>query len=72
VPDESNDTDAGLPQVERARGPRQSGAWAVGGPFVAVAKRHELQAPKLDHHGQRERTFGVSHPEKWQENDVGT
>jgi hypothetical protein len=39
---------------------------------VAVAKRHELQAPKPDHRGQRERTFGVSHPEKWRENDVGT
>jgi hypothetical protein len=38
---------------------------------VAVAKGHELQAPKLDHHGQREWTFGVSHPEKWRENDVG-
>jgi hypothetical protein len=39
---------------------------------VAVAKRHELQTPKPDHRGQRERTFGVSHPEKWWENDVGT
>jgi hypothetical protein len=36
-----------------------------------VAKRHELQAPKPDHRGQREWKFGVSHPEKWQENDVG-
>jgi hypothetical protein len=72
VPDESDDTDAGLPQVERAHGPRRSGAWARGGPFVAVGKRHELQAPKPDHHGQREQTFGVSHLEKWRENDVGT
>jgi hypothetical protein len=39
---------------------------------VAVAKRHELQAPKSDHRGQREWTFGVSHPEKWRENDVDT
>jgi hypothetical protein len=38
---------------------------------VAVAKRHELQAPKPDHRGQRERTFRVRHPEKWWENDVG-
>jgi hypothetical protein len=35
---------------------------------VAVAKQHELQAPKPDHH---ERTFEVSHLEKWRENDVG-
>jgi hypothetical protein len=27
---------------------------------VAVAKRHELQAPKLDHCGQQERTFGAA------------
>jgi hypothetical protein len=39
---------------------------------VTVAKRHELQTLKPDHRGQRERTFGVSHPEKWRENDVGT
>jgi hypothetical protein len=39
---------------------------------VVVAKRHELQTPKLDHRGQREQTFRVSHPEKWRENDVGT
>jgi hypothetical protein len=32
---------------------------------IAIAKRHELQAPKLDHRGQRKWTFGVSHPEKW-------
>jgi hypothetical protein len=32
-----------------------------------VAKRHELQTPKPDHRGQRERAFGVSHPEKWRE-----
>jgi hypothetical protein len=38
---------------------------------VAMAKRHELQAPKPDHRGQWERTFGVSHPEKCRENDVG-
>jgi hypothetical protein len=31
---------------------------------IAVAKRHELQAPKPDHRSQWERTFGVSHPEK--------
>jgi hypothetical protein len=37
-----------------------------------VAKRHELQTPKPDHRGQREWAFGVSHPEKWQENGVGT
>jgi hypothetical protein len=29
-----------------------------------VTKRHELQAPKPDHRGEREWTFGVSHPEK--------
>jgi hypothetical protein len=39
---------------------------------VAVAKGHELQAPKPDHRGQRKWTFGVSHPEEWRENDVGT
>jgi hypothetical protein len=39
---------------------------------VAVAERHELQAPKLDYRGQRKWTFGVSHPEKWQESDVDT
>jgi hypothetical protein len=39
---------------------------------VAVDKRHELQTPKPDHRGQWERTFGVSHLEKWRENDVGT
>jgi hypothetical protein len=38
---------------------------------VVMAKRHELQAPKPDHHGQREWTFRVSHPEKWWENEVG-
>jgi hypothetical protein len=37
---------------------------------IAVAKGHELQAPKPDHRGQREWTFGVSHPEKWLKNDV--
>jgi hypothetical protein len=37
-----------------------------------VAKGHELQAPKPDHRGQREWTLGVSHLEKWRENDVGT
>jgi hypothetical protein len=31
---------------------------------IAVAKRHELQAPELDHRGQQEWTFGVGHPEK--------
>jgi hypothetical protein len=31
---------------------------------VVVAKRHELQAPKPDHRGQQEQTFGVSHLEK--------
>jgi hypothetical protein len=30
---------------------------------IAVDKRHELQTPKPDHRGQRERTFGVSHLE---------
>jgi hypothetical protein len=39
---------------------------------VAMVKRHELQAPKPDHRGQRKWMFGVSHLEKWQENDVGT
>jgi hypothetical protein len=39
---------------------------------VAVVKRHELQAPKPDHRGQRKCTFGVSYPEEWRENDVGT
>jgi hypothetical protein len=39
---------------------------------IAVAKRHELQASKPDHRGQQKWTFGVSHPEEWQENDVGT
>jgi hypothetical protein len=38
---------------------------------VAVAKRHELQTPKPDHHGQWERALGVSHPGKWRENDIG-
>jgi hypothetical protein len=38
---------------------------------IAIAKRHELQAPKPDHRGQLKWTFGVSHPEKWQENNVG-
>jgi hypothetical protein len=40
--------------------------------IIAMAKGHELQAPKPDHRGQREWTFGVSHLEKWQKNDVGT
>jgi hypothetical protein len=39
---------------------------------IAMAKRHELQAPKLDHRGQRKWMFGVSHPEEWRENNVGT
>jgi hypothetical protein len=39
---------------------------------VAMAKRHELQTPKPDHRRQRKWMFGVSHPEKWRENDVGT
>jgi hypothetical protein len=39
---------------------------------IAVAKRHELQAPKLDHRSKRKRMFRVSHPEKWQESDVDT
>jgi hypothetical protein len=38
---------------------------------VAMAKRHELQAPKPNHRSQRERTFEVSHLEKWQKNNVG-
>jgi hypothetical protein len=37
---------------------------------IAVAERHELQAPKPDHRGQQKWTFGVGHPEKWRENDV--
>jgi hypothetical protein len=32
--------------------------------IVAIAKRHELQTPKPDHRGQRNRVFGVSHPGK--------
>jgi hypothetical protein len=32
--------------------------------IVAMAKRHELQAPEPDHRGQRKWTFGVSHPEE--------
>jgi hypothetical protein len=39
---------------------------------VVVAKRQELQAPKPDHRGQWEWMFGVSHLEKWRENDVTT
>jgi hypothetical protein len=39
---------------------------------IAVAKGHELQALKPDHRGQQKWTFGVSHPEKWWENDVNT
>jgi hypothetical protein len=39
---------------------------------IAVAQGHELQSPKPDHRGQRKWTFGVSHPEEWQESDVGT
>jgi hypothetical protein len=39
---------------------------------VAMARRHELQAPKPDQRGQREWTFGVSHPKKWRESDIGT
>jgi hypothetical protein len=39
---------------------------------VAIAKGHELQAPKPDHHGKRKWMFGVNHPEKWRENDIGT
>jgi hypothetical protein len=39
---------------------------------VAMAKRHELQAPKPDHRGQRKWMFGVSHLEEWRENNVGT
>jgi hypothetical protein len=38
---------------------------------VAIAKGHELQTPKLDHSSQRKWMFGVSHPEKWRESDVG-
>jgi hypothetical protein len=38
---------------------------------IAVAKRHELQAPKPDHRGQWKWTFGVCHPKKWWESDVG-
>jgi hypothetical protein len=39
---------------------------------VAVAQRHELQAPKSDHRSQRKWTFRVSHLEERQENDVDT
>jgi hypothetical protein len=39
---------------------------------IAVAKRHELQAPKPDHRSERKRMFGVSYPEKRQENDIDT
>jgi hypothetical protein len=39
---------------------------------VAIAKGHELQAPKPDHRSQRKWMFGVSHPEKWQESVVDT
>jgi hypothetical protein len=39
---------------------------------IAVAKRHELQAPELDHRGQWKWTFVVSHLEEWRENDIGT
>jgi hypothetical protein len=39
---------------------------------IAVAKGHELQAPKLDHCGQWKWTLGVSHPEEWRESDAGT
>jgi hypothetical protein len=39
---------------------------------IVMAKRHELEAPKPDHRGQQKWTFGVSHLEKWWENDVGT
>jgi hypothetical protein len=39
---------------------------------IAMAKRHELQAPKPDHCGQRKWMFRVSHLEEWRENNVGT
>jgi hypothetical protein len=39
---------------------------------IAIAKRHELQAPKPDHYSKRKRMFGVSHLEKWQENNIDT
>jgi hypothetical protein len=38
---------------------------------VAIAKGHELQTPKPDHSSQQKWTFGVNHPEKWWESDVG-
>jgi hypothetical protein len=39
---------------------------------IAVAERHELQAPKLDYRAQQKWMFRASHPEKWWENDVDT
>jgi hypothetical protein len=39
---------------------------------IAIAKRHELQAPKPDHRSERKRVFRVSHLEIWQESDVVT
>jgi hypothetical protein len=72
VPGESDDTGVAPPQVGRARGPRRSGARREEDHVVAVAERHELQAPKPYHRSQQERTFWASHLEKWRENDVGT
>jgi hypothetical protein len=72
VPDESDGTDAAPPRLGELM---VTVGWAPGREedhVVVVAKRHELQAPKPDHRGQRKWTFGASHPEKWRENDVGT
>jgi hypothetical protein len=72
VPDESDDTGAMLPRLGELVVPVGRVPGWEEDHVVAMAKRHELQAPKLDHRGQREWTFGVSHPEKWRENDIGT
>jgi hypothetical protein len=37
---------------------------------IAVAEGHELQTSEPDHRCKRKWMFGVSYPEKWQENDV--
>jgi hypothetical protein len=72
MPNESDDISAGLPRLRELVVPVGLVPGWEEDHVVAVAKRHELQAPKLDHRGQREWMFGVSHPEKWWENDVGT
>jgi hypothetical protein len=72
MPDKSDDTGVVLPQVGRARGTVSRVPGREEDHVIAVAKGHELQVPQSDHRGQREWTFGVSHPEKWRENDAGT